>query len=82
LITFRKAIDMIAESIIRFLKQDANIPTKRRKKLRPNDISEWELRLGKHRVFYDFEDDSIIKVVAVGYKEHNELLVRGKKVEL
>jgi hypothetical protein len=33
-------------------------------------------------VFYDFEGDDELKVVAVGYKQHNDLYIRGKKVEL
>jgi hypothetical protein len=41
-----------------------------------------ELRIDNYRVFYDFEGDDIVKVIAVGHKEHNALLIRGRKVEL
>ena len=30
----------------------------------------------------DFEEDDQVKVVAVGHKEHNDLYIRGRKVEL
>jgi mRNA-degrading endonuclease RelE of RelBE toxin-antitoxin system len=72
----------IADGIAHFLAQDANVETRRRKPLRPNRLAQWELRLGDYRVFYDFEADDRVKVVAVGHKEHNDLYIRGKKVEL
>jgi mRNA-degrading endonuclease RelE of RelBE toxin-antitoxin system len=37
--------------------------------------------VGKYRVLYDLED-GIAKIVAVGYKEHNELFIRGREAEL
>src|SRR5262245_28333761 len=73
---------IIAEGIALFLAQDANVETRRRKPLRSNRIAHWELRLGDYRVFYDFEEDAIVKIVAVGYKEHNDLYIRGNKVDL
>ena len=72
----------IADAIKLFLSHDANVETKRRKPLRPNRIAAWELRIADWRVFYDFETENVVKVVAVGHKEHNDLYIRGKKVEL
>ena len=73
---------IIADGIALFLAQDANVETRRRKPLRPNRLAQWELRLGDYRVFYDFEESTIMKIVAVGHKEHNDLYIRGAKVEL
>ena len=73
---------IISDGIALFLKQDANVETTRRKPLRPNRIAPWELRIDEYRIFYDFEGDDIVKVVAVGHKEHNDLYIRGRKVEL
>jgi mRNA-degrading endonuclease RelE of RelBE toxin-antitoxin system len=73
---------VISDGIALFLTHDANVETRRRKPLRPNRLASWELRIEDYRVFYDFEEDDKVKVVAVGYKEHNDLYVRGKKVEL
>ncbi len=50
--------------------------------MRANRLAQWELRIDNYRVFYDFEEDDIVKVVAVGHKEHNDLYIRGRKVEL
>ncbi len=73
---------IISDGIAFFLTYDANVETRRRKPLRPNRIAPWELRIEDYRVFYDFEGDDIVKVIAVGHKEHNDLYIRGKKVEL
>jgi mRNA-degrading endonuclease RelE of RelBE toxin-antitoxin system len=40
------------------------------------------LRIDNYRVFYGFEEDGNVKVVAVGHKKHNDLYIRGKKVDL
>ncbi len=57
--------------------------TKNRKKLRPNPLADWELRVGEFRVFYDvFAADALVKVIAVGYKEGNKLFIRGKEYQL
>jgi mRNA-degrading endonuclease RelE of RelBE toxin-antitoxin system len=73
---------IISDGIALFLTYDANVETRRRKPLRPNRIAPWELRIEEYRVFYDFEGDDIVKVIAVGHKQHNHLYIRGKKVEL
>lgn len=73
---------IISDGIVLFLTHDADVETARRKPLRPNQISEWELRIKDYRVFYDFEAEDVVKIVAVGQKKHNDLYIRGKKVEL
>src|SRR5438552_2587988 len=73
---------IIADGISLFLSHDANVETRRRKPLRPNRLAQWELRIEDYLVFYDFEEDDQVKVVAVGHKEHNDLHIRGRKVEL
>jgi mRNA-degrading endonuclease RelE of RelBE toxin-antitoxin system len=78
----KKERRIIAKGVALFLTQDANVETRRRKPLRPNRIAQWELRLDDYRVFYDFEEDDRVKIVAVAHKEHNDLYIRGRKVEL
>ena len=51
----------IADAIALFLTNDADIETKRRKRLRPNRIATWELRIDDYRVFYDFEAEHRLK---------------------
>ena len=73
---------IICDGISLYLTHDANVETKRRKPLRLNPVAQWELRIDIFRVFYDLVADGTVKVVAVGHKVHNDLHIRGNKVEL
>ncbi len=65
------------------LKQQANFPTRNRKILRPNPLAEWELRIDKFRVFYDFSFDELaVKIKAIGYKHGNILYIQGEEYQL
>jgi mRNA-degrading endonuclease RelE of RelBE toxin-antitoxin system len=57
--------------------------TRNGKMLRPNPLADWELRIRQHRVFYDVDKDADrVRIVAVGYKEHNKLFIGGEEFEL
>jgi len=78
--TFEQRV--IIDSIKVHLRTDANVATKRRKRLAEHPVAPWELRVGNYRVFYQLEGEARVKVVAVGHKEHNDLFIRGKAVYL
>jgi mRNA-degrading endonuclease RelE of RelBE toxin-antitoxin system len=73
---------IIVDAASNHLSRDADTPSRRRKKLRPNSLAPWELRVGVYRVFYEVEGESQVKIVAIGHKEHNSLLIRGREVEI
>jgi mRNA interferase RelE/StbE len=73
---------IIFDAISAFLEVDADVPTKRRRQLRPNPLAPWELRIGDYRVFYEIREERIVRVLAVGHKEHNVLFIRGRRVEI
>jgi mRNA-degrading endonuclease RelE of RelBE toxin-antitoxin system len=57
--------------------------TRNRRRLRPNQLAEWALRIGNFRVFYDvLTVEAIVKVVAIGEKRGNVLYIRGEKFDL
>ena len=59
--------------------------TRNRKHLGENELATWELRIGKYRVFYDvvlLESSRIVRIKAIGHKEHNRLFIGGKEIEL
>ena len=57
--------------------------SRNRKALRPNDLSQWELRVDRFRVFCDVAAaNSLVIVKAIGWKEHNKLYIRGKEFQL
>ena len=65
------------------LAHEPAVETRNRKRLRPNKVAEWELRIDRFRVFYDVDSENrLIKVRTVAYKEGNALYVRGIKFSL
>lgn len=57
--------------------------TRNRKRLRSNPVAEWELRLGRFRVFYNADKQSlIVSIAAIGLKIGNLLFIRDKGSEL
>ena len=73
---------IILDAIGKFLESDADVHSKRRKQLRSNALAPWELRIGDYRVFYEIKSAGIVRVLAVGHKVHNDLFMRGRKVEI
>lgn len=65
------------------LAHEPDVETRNRKRLRPNAVAEWELRVGEFRVFYDVDTkQSTVEIKTVGIKEANLLRVRGKEFRL
>ena len=65
------------------LPTQATQETRNRKRLRPNQLAEWELRVGDFRVFYDVDPDrAVVKIEALGYKQGSKLFVHGEEYEL
>ena len=62
---------------------EPTIETLNRKRLRPNDTAEWELRLGKYRVLYDVDNKIfIVSIEAIGLKLGSAFYFQGKEQEL
>ena len=54
-----------------------------RKRLRPNELAAWELRICKFRVFYDVNNEErVVSIVAIGLKIGNLLFIRGEQTKL
>ena len=76
---------IILEGIETQLRDQPHQETTNRKHLGANELSDWELRIGKFRVFYDVEmgvDQQLVKVKAVGHKIHNRLIIAGREIEV
>ena len=74
---------LILDGIEGNLRHEPTVETANRKKLRPNEISAWELRLGRYRVFYDVEVEvKIVAIQAIGFKDGSHLYIRGERTEL
>jgi mRNA-degrading endonuclease RelE of RelBE toxin-antitoxin system len=73
----------ILDGIDTQLKHEPAVETRNRKRLRPNDVAEWELRVGRFRVFYDVREEvKVVRVEAVGHKDDNKLFIHGEEYVL
>jgi mRNA-degrading endonuclease RelE of RelBE toxin-antitoxin system len=79
----RSAQRLVVDSVERQLRFQPTTPARNRKPLRPNDLSAWELRVGMYRVFYDVDPQQrTVRIKAVGWKERDKLVIRGKELTL
>jgi len=75
---------LILDAINTQLRYEPDVETRNRKPMKDNLLATWELRVGKFRVFYDIDNDTvkIVYILAIGYKDHNQLFIGGKRFEL
>lgn len=75
---------IVFESIEEQLLYEPLAETRNRKPIRENKIAPWELRIGSLRVFYEVvsEESDVVRILAVGRKEGNRLIIAGEEVEL
>lgn len=70
----------IIDEIETQLQYEPEAVTRHRKKLRPNNVANWELRIGKFRVFYNVDvEQRNVSIEAVGFKVGNVLFIRRKQ---
>ena len=73
----------IFDEIEEQLQHRPSAETRNRKRLHPNDLAEWERRIGKFRVFCDVDETELrVKIEAVGYKGGSLLMVHGQEYDL
>ena len=65
-------------AILARLRDQPTMPTKAIKRLRPNPVAEFELRVGALRVLYDVEGEEVVLLI-VGRKVGNTLVVAGEE---
>jgi mRNA interferase RelE/StbE len=69
---------ILEAAILARLQDRPTTPTRAIKKLRPNPLAEFELRVGDLRVLYNVEGSEVILLV-VGRKVGNKLIVGGEE---
>ena len=74
----------VLDSLEPRLAYEPTVETKNRKRLRPNPIAPWELRLGHLRVYFDVDDEPrrVVRIMAVGVKVRNQVRIGQERVEL
>ena len=73
----------VVDGIIEQLTYEPLTITQNRKPMRPNPIAPWCIRLREYRVYYEVDRGAMLVTIrAVGYKEHNVLLIRGSEASI
>jgi mRNA-degrading endonuclease RelE of RelBE toxin-antitoxin system len=81
-LTAHQRARLLDEILLQLLDQPM-IETRRRKRMRPNPVAEYRLRVGDLRVYYDVDEaEGLVLVKAVGVKVRNKVYVGGKEIEL
>jgi mRNA-degrading endonuclease RelE of RelBE toxin-antitoxin system len=75
---------LIFDAVEKQLMHEPFTETRNKKPLRPNPLAPWELRIGNLRVFYDLaaDDPGVVRILAIGVKRRNRLVIAGKEVQL
>ena len=81
----------VVDSVDKQLRLEAEVETRNRKRMRPNNLATWDLRVGDLRVFYEIEPPAsasgepalpTVVILAVGIKKGNRLWIGNEEVEL
>jgi hypothetical protein len=75
---------MLLDAIEVQLAHQPGIETRNRKRMRPNTLAPWELRVDNLSVYYDVieQPDSVVHVLAVGIKIRNRVFIGGKEFDI
>ena len=69
---------IVQDAILARLRDQPTTPTRAIKRLRPNPLVEFELRVGEFRVLYNVEADEVV-ILIIGQKVGNTLIVGGEE---
>jgi mRNA-degrading endonuclease RelE of RelBE toxin-antitoxin system len=74
----------VLDTVPRQLGHQPTLVTRNRKPLEANPIAPWELRIGDLRVYFEAVEEParIVRIVAVGRKERERVLIGGLEVKL
>ncbi len=72
---------IVLEQVLARLSHEPTVESRNRKRMRPNPVAPWELRIGRLRVYYDVETglSPQVVVLAVGVKRRAIVIIgRGE----
>lgn len=75
--------NMIVNGIEQQLRHEPTVETRNRKRMRLNEIAEWELRISDFRVLYTVDVQvRIVEIQRIGAKRGNAFFFRGRKTDV
>ena len=74
----------VRDQVMQQLSYEPEKETRNRKKMRPNQLATWELRIGHLRVYYEIGvgSDPSVKILAIGKKDRDQVLIGGQVIKL
>lgn len=74
----------VLDMVPRQLADEPTVETRNRKRLRPNPLAGFRLRIGRLRVYYDVEEEPepVVTIRAIGIKRRNHVLIGKEEIEL
>lgn len=79
----RRDRKVILDAIREQLVHTPDTETRNRRLLRDNPFADWELKISQCRLFYDLDvANRVVRILAVGIKERNRLIIGGEEVVL
>ncbi len=73
----------ILDNIKKQLIYKPNEETRNKKLLRENPLADWELRIAPYRVFYDIDETKrIVRILAIGIKDREKIIIDGEEIIL
>lgn len=73
---------LIVSAIETHLSNEPLVKTRNRKRLRPNPVAPWELRVGNFRIFYEVNEPAVVAILAIAVKRGNTLYIEGEEIQL
>ena len=75
---------MVVSAVDEQLTYEPSVETRNRKRMRPNPIAPWELRIGISRAYYDIVEtpEPTVFVRAIGVKKRSQVVIGGEVMEL
>lgn len=75
---------IVIDAIEKQLPYQPNVLTKNRTLMRTNLVATWKLRVGSLRVYYDIEEEpeQVVRILAIGVKERNQIRIGDSYLEL
>ena len=72
------------DGVARYLSVNPTVETRKRKRMRPNLLAPWELRLGNLRVYFDIrgEPEPVVEILGLGVKDRNRVQIGKNTIEL
>ena len=75
---------LLLDSVDEQLAHEPAVRTRNRKRLRPNPLAPWVLRIRHLRVYYGVseEPEPIVTVRAIGFKNRDRVFIGGEEIKL